>query len=144
MGAGERVLRCPVRHQRPRCSHSSRRQVRRDDRVQSGDIVLFYSDNARNYGTDAYWTGWSYPDADAARALIDRGVSAVGFDGPSADPVDSTTMDLHRIWLGAGRMILENVNNLDQLPARAPIVVAPMKVAAATGAPVRIFALLPD
>ena len=114
------------------------------DRVQAGDIVLFFSDNARNYGTDAYWTGWSFPDADAARALIDRGVSAVGFDGPSADPVDSTTMDLHRIWLGAGRMILENVNNLDQLPARAPIVVAPMKVAAANGAPARIFALLPD
>jgi arylformamidase len=114
------------------------------DRVQAGDIVLFYSDNARNYDTDAYWTGWSFPDADAARALIDRGVSAVGFDGPSADPVDSTTMDLHRIWLGAGRMILENVNNLDQLPARAPIVVAPMKVAAANGAPARIFALLPD
>jgi kynurenine formamidase len=114
------------------------------DRVHAGDIVLFYSDNARNYGTDAYWTGWSYPDADAARALIDRGVSAVGFDGPSADPVDSTTMDLHRVWLGAGRMILENVNNLHQLPARAQIVVAPMKVAAANGAPARIFALLPD
>jgi arylformamidase len=113
-------------------------------RVKAGDIVLFYSNNARNYGTDAYWTGWSYPDADAARALIERGVSAVGFDGPSADPVDSTTMDLHRIWLGAGRMILENVNNLDQLPERAPIVVAPMKVAAANGAPARILALLDD
>lgn len=114
------------------------------DRVQAGDIVLFYSNNARNYGTDAYWTGWSYPDADAALALIERGVSAVGFDGPSADPVDSTTMDLHRVWLGAGRMILENVNNLDQLPPRAPIVVAPMKVAGANGAPARIIALLPD
>jgi arylformamidase len=114
------------------------------DRVRAGDIVLFYSNNARNYGTDAYWTGWSYPDADAARALIERGVSAVGFDGPSADPVDSTTMDLHRVWLGAGRMILENVSNLDQLPPRAPIVVAPMKVAGANGAPARIIALLPS
>jgi len=113
------------------------------EQVRAGDIVLFYSNNARNYGTNAYWTGWSYPDADAARALIERGVSAVGFDGPSADPVDSTTFDLHRVWLGAGRMILENVNNLDQLPARAQIVVAPMKVAAANGAPARIFALLP-
>jgi arylformamidase len=113
------------------------------ERVRAGDIVLFYSNNARNYGTDAYWTGWSYPDAEAARALIDRGVSAVGFDGPSADPVDSTTFDLHRVWLGAGRMILENVNNLDLLPERAQIVVAPMKVAGANGAPARIFALLP-
>jgi kynurenine formamidase len=114
------------------------------DRVQPGDIVLFYSNNARNYGSEAYWTGWSYPDADAARALIERGISAVGFDGPSADPVDSTTMDLHRVWLGAGRMILENVNNLDQLPDRAQVVVAPMKVEGANGAPTRIFALLND
>jgi len=114
------------------------------DDVRPGDIVLFYSNNARNYGTDAYWTGWSYPDADASRALIERGISAIGFDGPSADPVDSTTFDLHRIWLSAGRMILENVNNLDQLPDRAQVVVAPMKVARANGAPTRIFALLPD
>jgi arylformamidase len=114
------------------------------DDVRAGDIVLFYSNNARNYGTDAYWTGWSYPDADASRALIERGVSAVGFDGPSADPVDTTTFDLHRTWLSAGRMILENVNNLDQLPERAQLVVAPMKVARANGAPTRIFALLPS
>jgi kynurenine formamidase len=114
------------------------------DDVRPGDIVLLYSNNARNYGSDAYWTGWSFPDADAARALIACGVSAIGFDGPSADPVDTTTFDLHRIWLGAGRLILENVNNLDQLPPRAPVVVAPMKVARANGAPARIFALLPD
>src|SRR3954452_24838601 len=112
------------------------------DEVREGDIVLFYSNNARNYGTDAYWTGWSYPDAQASQALIDRGISAVGFNGPGADPVDSTTFDLHRVWLSAGRMILENVNNLDRLPRRARIVVAPMKVARANGAPSRIFALL--
>jgi kynurenine formamidase len=41
-------------------------------------------------------------------------------------------------------MILENVSNLDQLPERVQVVVAPMKVAAANGAPARIFALLPD
>jgi kynurenine formamidase len=110
-------------------------------RVQRGDIVFLYSDNGRNWGSEAYWTGWSYPDADAARALIDRGISAVGFDGPSADPVDSTTFDLHRIWLGAGRMIIENLTNLEQLPPRVQVVVAPMKVRDANGAPTRVFAL---
>jgi kynurenine formamidase len=114
------------------------------DDVRAGDIVFLYSDNGRNYGSDAYWTGWSYPDADAARVLIERGISAIGFDGPSADPVDSTTFELHRIWLSAGRMIIENATNLDRLPRRAQVVVAPMKVAAANGAPTRIFALLPD
>jgi kynurenine formamidase len=113
-------------------------------KIRAGDIVFLYSNNARNWGTAAYWTGWSYPDAEAARALIDRQISAIGFDGPSADPVDSTTFDLHRIWLGAGRMIIENATNLDQLPERAQIVVAPLKVRDANGAPARIFALLPD
>jgi arylformamidase len=114
------------------------------DKIRTGDIVFLYSDNGRNWGSETYWTGWSYPDADASRALIKRGISAIGFDGPSADPVDSTTFDLHRIWLGAGRLIIENATNLDRLPERAPVVVAPLKVRAANGAPVRIFALLPD
>ena len=114
------------------------------EKIRAGDIVFLYSDNARNYGSEAYWTGWSYPDAKAARALIDRGISAIGFDGPSCDPVDTTTFDLHRLWLGAGRMVIENVANLDQLPERAQVVVAPMKVERANGGPARIFALLPD
>jgi kynurenine formamidase len=114
------------------------------DDVRAGDIVFLYSDNARNWGTEAYWTGWSYPDAEAAQALVDRGISAIGFDGPSADPVDTTTFDLHRIWLGGGRMIIENATNLERLPRRAQVVVAPMKVRQANGGPARIFALLPD
>jgi arylformamidase len=112
--------------------------------VREGDIVFLFSDNGKNWGSDSYWKGWSYPDPDAARALIDLGISAIGFDGPSADPVDTETFELHRIWLGAGRMIIENATNLDRLPARARVVVAPLKVRDANGAPARIFALLED
>lgn len=114
------------------------------EKLQKGDIVFLFSNNGRNWGTDAYWTGWSYPDGDASHALIEKEISGIGFDGPSADPVDSTTFELHRVWLGAGRLIIENVTNLDQLPERAQVVVAPLKVREANGAPVRIFALLPD
>jgi kynurenine formamidase len=60
------------------------------DSIRAGDLVLLHSGNSGNYGSEAYWTGWSYPDADASRALIDRGISGIGFDGPSADPVDTT------------------------------------------------------
>ena len=114
------------------------------DAIRPGDLVLLHSGNSGNYGSEAYWTGWSYPDAEASRALIERGISGIGFDGPSADPVDTTDYGLHRIWLEAGRLILENLANLDQLPQRAPVVIAPMRVAAANGAPVRALALLPD
>lgn len=111
--------------------------------LRAGDWLFVYSGNGRNWGSDAYWTGWSYPDADASRALIDRGIVGIGFDGPSADPVDTETFELHRIWLGAGRMILENLTNLDALPARVQVIVAPIKVRGANGAPARVLALVP-
>ena len=109
-----------------------------------GDWLFLYSDNGRNWGSDDYWTGWSYPDAEASRMLVERGIVGIGFDGPSADPVDTETFDLHKVWLSAGRMILENLTNLDLLPARTHVVVAPLKVRAANGAPARVLAFVPD
>ncbi|MGC8471266.1 MAG: cyclase family protein [Acidimicrobiales bacterium] len=112
--------------------------------VRPNDLVLFCSGNDRNWGTGAYWKEWCYPDAEASRALIDRGVSGVGFDGPSADPVDSVTYELHRIWLSAGRVILENLRSLTELPSRCRIVCAPLKVRKANGGPVRVLALVEE
>jgi len=114
------------------------------DQVRPGDIVLLRSGNAANWGTDAYWHGWCYPDAAATRALIGRGVSGVGFDGPSADPVDSADFELHQMWLGAGKIIIENLAGLAELPARCRIVVAPLKVRGANGGPARVLAFLDD
>ena len=113
------------------------------ERMREGDLVLICSGNDQNWGQDAYWTGWCYPDPEASRAMIDRGISGIGFDGPSADPVDTTTYELHRIWLSAGRLILENLARLTELGERTAIVVAPMKVRDANGAPARVLAF-PD
>jgi kynurenine formamidase len=112
-------------------------------RIRPGDWVFINSGNAGNWGADAYWTGWSYPDADAAQALIDVGISGIGFDGPSCDPVDSPDHPLHRVWLGAGRLILENLAELGGLPERVRVVVAPIKVRGANGGPSRVLAF-PD
>jgi arylformamidase len=114
------------------------------DQVLAGDLVLLRSDNARNWGTDAYWHGWCYPDALATRALLDRDVAGIGFDGPSADPVDTDDYELHRLWLGAGKIIIENLASLAELPDRCRIVVAPLKVRQANGGPARVFALVDD
>ncbi len=113
------------------------------DNMREGDLVLICTGNDRNWGTDAYWTGWCYPDAQASRAMIARGIGGIGFDGPSADPVDSTSYELHRVWLSAGRLILENLARLTELGERTPIVVAPMKVRGANGAPARVLAFPP-
>jgi kynurenine formamidase len=112
------------------------------DEIGAGDLVFMASGNDSNWGREEYWNGWCYPDAEASRAIIERGVSGIGFDGPSADPVDTTTFDLHKVWLSAGRLIIENLSNLTELPPRVRVVVAPMKVRRANGAPARVFALI--
>jgi arylformamidase len=113
-------------------------------RVHAGDLVLFRSDNAQNWGSESYWHGWCYPDAAAAQALIDVGVSGVGFDGPSADPVDSADYPLHQLWLGAGKIIVENLASLAAMPGRCRVVVAPLKVRGANGGPARVLALVDE
>lgn len=115
--------------------------------IQPGDTVLLFSGGARWWGTEAYWQGWCYPDQEAAQALLTRQISAIGFDGPSADPVGTQTFALHRTWLSAGCLILENLTNLERLPpapARFSLIIAPLKLRRANGAPARIFALLEE
>jgi kynurenine formamidase len=83
---------------------------------------------------------------DAARWLVDnRDVGSVGIDTPSIDYGQSPDFATHVILNGAGIPALENVANLDQLPATGAFVVAlPMKIKGGSGAPVRIAALVPN
>lgn len=80
---------------------------------------------------------------DAARLLVERGVSVLGVDTASIDNGPSKDFLVHRI-LGAANVVgLENVTNLDRLPATGAWVLAlPMKIANGTGAPARVVALL--
>ena len=115
--------------------------------IQPGDTVLIFSGGSRFWGTEAYWQGWCYPDQDAAQALLARQISALGIDGPSADPLETQTFALHRTWLSAGCLLLENLTNLAQVPpapAHVLLVIAPLKLSRANGAPARLFALLTE
>ena len=81
---------------------------------------------------------------DAARWLVDeRQIHAFGLDTPSIDRGQSTDFASHRILGAANVPGLENVAQLDRLPARGFTVAAlPMKIAGGSGGPVRIVAFL--
>jgi len=83
--------------------------------------------------------------ADAVKYLLDNSkVIAIAIDTPSMDPGVSKDFPVHRIWLGANHPGFENVANADKLPETgATIFCIPMKIGRGTGAPTRIFALLP-
>jgi kynurenine formamidase len=81
---------------------------------------------------------------DAARALVERKVGAVGIDTASIDHGPSKDFITHQVLLGADIPAFENVASLEELPPRGALVIAlPMKIRAGSGGPLRIVAALP-
>jgi len=89
------------------------------------------------------------PDVDASRWLAHErpisgfGTETVGIDAGAAGGFDPP-FPLHNFLLGAGRLGLTQLANLDRLPATsALIVVSPLKLVGGTGSPSRVFAFVP-
>jgi kynurenine formamidase len=113
--------------------------------LHSGWGELAISDPARFIGRDIagdmHFPGFS-PDA-AAWLLKERDVAGIAVDTLSLDNGPSQDFLTHRLWLPSGRWGLENVANLDQVPASgATLVVGAPKVKDATGGLARLIALV--
>ena len=81
-------------------------------------------------------------DADACRALLDRGVRTIGLDTPSIDETPSATYPCHHMIAAAGGVIVENLTNLAAVDFPDPFLsVLPLRLTGADGAPVRAVAL---
>jgi kynurenine formamidase len=82
---------------------------------------------------------------DAAKLLVEeREVAALGVDTASIDYGRSTDFRVHRIAAARNVPGLENLTNLDQLPARgATIIALPMKIEGGSGGPLRAIGLMP-
>ena len=73
-----------------------------------------------------------------------RGAAAIGVDTASIDYGRSTDFMVHRIAAAKNVPGLENLTNLDKLPARGAMVVAlPLKIEGGSGGPLRAIALVP-
>lgn len=124
-------------------------------RIRADTVVLvrtgwgkYWPDRKRYLGSDVpgdtrnlHFPGLSRA---AARALVDRNVAGVGIDTASLDHGPSRDFAAHQVLNGAGVYGLENVANLERLPAAgATLLALPMKIRGGSGGPVRIIAILP-
>lgn len=81
---------------------------------------------------------------DAAQLLVDRGAAGVGIDTLGIDPGHAPAFPAHGVTLPAGLWHLEGLVGLGEIPARgAWLVVAPIPIVAGSGAPARVFAIIP-
>jgi kynurenine formamidase len=89
------------------------------------------------------------PDVEAARWLsTERGISGFGCETVGIDAGAAGGMDppfpVHNLVLGAGRLGLTQLANLERLPITgALLVVAPLRLVGGTGSPSRAYAFVP-
>lgn len=76
---------------------------------------------------------------DAAAWLLDRGIELVGIDGPSIEPFDAPDTTVHTSLLGAGMVVVENLD-LHAIPPGAYLLIClPLPIADGDGAPARVI-----
>ena len=86
----------------------------------------------------------SYGAAAAKLLVEERNVALLGVDTASIDYGPSTDFIVHRIAAARDVGGLENLDNLDQLPATGAVLIAlPMKIEGGSGGPARVVALVP-
>lgn len=118
--------------------------------MYTGIGTQFYPDAKRVLGTDKKGLSaipeLSFPafSREAAEFLTkERNIRGIALDTPSIDYGKSKDFQVHRVICGADKVALENIANLDKLPAKgATLYVIPMSIKGATGAPARVFAIL--
>jgi len=124
----------------------------RHGRIPAGAIVLAQTGWAGRWPDERHYRNQDpagvmhFPgfSVEAARLLIERGVSGLGIDTLSVDYGASKEFEVHRLSQGAGLYHLENLADLSALPERgAFLIVAPLKLEGGSGGPARVFALLP-
>ena len=117
--------------------------------IPKGACVAMNSGWAAKVGDPSYRNtpdgNFAFPGfaKEATDMLAEMGVAAIAVDTLSLDPGNSKDFAVHYSWLPGGRYGIENVANLDQLPAKgATIFVGAPKHRGGTGGPARVMAVV--
>lgn len=106
-------------------------------------FALLHTGWARYWGQDRYFRGFPILSLEATRWLARRGLSGIGVDAISIDPVGTTDFPNHLEVFRAGMISVENLTGLDRLAGRTFLFSClPLKLERADGSPVRAVAIV--
>lgn len=117
--------------------------------IPAGACVALHSGWAAKVGTPAFrntadgklaFPGFSKAATDM---LAGMDVACIGVDTLSLDPGNSADFAVHFSWLPGGRFGIENMANLDKVPAKgATVFIGAPKHKTGTGGPARVMAVV--
>lgn len=107
------------------------------------DTRAYLGDDTKGDASNLHFP--SYGETAARYLIEERAVAVLGVDTASIDYGQSRDFMVHRVAGKANVPGLENLTNLDQLPATGAWIIAlPVKIDKGSGGPVRVVALVPE
>ena len=105
-------------------------------------MVIFSTGWQKNLQKAYYFKKNPGLSTSAAKYLVSKKINLVGIDSPNIDKGNDTNFSVHQIFLKNNVLILENLCNLEKIPGvHFKLIVLPLKLKDATGAPVRAVAI---
>ncbi|MGM0424711.1 MAG: cyclase family protein [Thermodesulfobacteriota bacterium] len=116
-------------------------QVRLPEAKEDISRLLLYTGWDRRFSGPEFYQEFPALTLEAARYLAGTNLRLLGMDTPSPSPVNDPQQMIHKVLLQAGVWILESLTNLGRLPGKScELVVAPLPLQGASGAPCRVLA----
>jgi kynurenine formamidase len=113
------------------------------DKIELVDFVLFNTGWSEKWGTEEYYSHFPVLSPEACKWLSNYNLKGIGLDNISLDRIDTSDFANHKIILGKGMVIIENLNNLKFVGKDIfTLSCFPLKFENSDGAPIRAIAIL--
>lgn len=113
-----------------------------EDKIINCDFVILKTGYEKYWGSKEYFNNYPSLTEDAAKWLCDFNLKGIGIDAISIDKFDSIDFEIHNIILSRGKLIIENLTNLDSVNREEfTLVATPLKIEDGDGSPVRAVAI---
>ncbi len=109
-----------------------------EGKIPEGTTRLIVKSRNSAYILDkTFHTDFTAFSEECAKFLVERGIQLLGFDYFSIARYKNTA-PAHRVLLGAGMVIIENLNLTEIDPGEYEIICLPLKIKGSGGAPARV------
>jgi arylformamidase len=107
--------------------------------------VIIHTGWYKFWGSEKYFDHFPVLSTDAAEFLKEKKITGIGLDVISIDAIDSVDFPIHKIILGSGIYIIENLTNLHALQTSTFMLASfPLKIRDGDGSPLRAVALVDE
>lgn len=113
-----------------------------ENALNNCDFLILKTGWYKYWNKEEYFYNYPSLTENAAKWLCEFTIRGIGIDAISLDKFDSIEFEIHNIILSRGRLIIENLNNLDLIKSDMfTLVTIPLKIKDGDGSPVRAVAL---